>query len=450
MTTVYNDNLQVTLTIDGLEWHVVEAEVELSRMDTPNYVDLVMVPDPNDTVPELPEPITNLLGAEFRLVADNSLITNRDTNAEEDSLLFAGNLANISPTGEKTYEAIAYDPAQQAFAPESDGGSIMNEYIYLGLPEYSYGGYMWGGYGTGGTRYEIQTIEASELVERCMEALNITDFEIELEDGGVTVEGEEGSYTGGYERTMYFSESFIKVSEALDRTRESTESEWWFDKEGTFHFGVPRPTKHALKFITDSSAGKTTPPYQSIRLIGSGAASQEGYARSTMNIEDKIVLERNIAETEEGEITIAEVPEDEEPKSPTFEYRNLEVSNDEQAESVVQKVAEDLAEQQADGTVTVVGFPEVVPLDGILMPQSINPEKENYNENQPMGGRAYNVYKVIHRLNADDGFVTKIHVAGVVGVTRTVVSNTDTSGPSSQQELTTRERRLLNGTADLE
>lgn len=169
-----------------------------------------------------------------------------------------------------------------------------------------------------------------------------------------------------------------------------------------------------------------------------------------MNIEDKIVLERNIAETEEGEITIAEVPEDEEPKSPTFEYRNLEVSNDEQAESVVQKVAEDLAEQQADGTVTVVGFPEVVPLDGILMPQSINPEKENYNENQPMGGRAYNVYKVIHRLNADDGFVTKIHVAGVVGVTRTVVSNTDTSGPSSQQELTTRERRLLNGTADLE
>lgn len=450
MTTVFNDNLQVSLTIDGLEWHVKEAKVELSRMDTPNYVDLIMVPDPNDTVPELPSPITNLLGADFRLEADTDLITNRDTNAEEDSLLFAGQLANISPTGEKTYEGIAYDPAQQAFAPESDGGSIMNEYIYLGLPEYSYGGYMWGGYGLGGTRYEIQTIEASELVERCMDALNIDDFDIELADGGVTVEGENGSYTGGYERTMYFSESFIKVSDALDRARESTESEWWFDKEGVFHFGVPRPTKHALQFITDSSAGKTTPPYQSIRLIGSGAASQEGYSRATMNIEDKIVLERNIAETEGGEITVVEPDEDEDPKSPTFEYRNLEVSNDEQAESVVQKVAEDLAEQQADGKVTVVGFPEVLPLDGILMPQSVNPDAENYNEKQPMGGRAYNVYKVVHKLNSSDGFVTDIHVAGVVGVTRTVVSPTDTSGPSSQRELTTRERRLLNGTADLE
>jgi len=185
MTTVYNDNLQVTLTIDGLEWHVVEAKVELSRMDTPNYVDLIMVPDPNDTVPELPSPITNLLGADFRLEADTDLITNRETNSEEDSLLFAGNLANISPTGEKTHEGIAYDPAQQAFAPEQDGGSIINEHIYLGLPEYSYGDYMCGGYGSGGTRYEIQTIEASELVERCMNALNIDDFDIELADGGV-------------------------------------------------------------------------------------------------------------------------------------------------------------------------------------------------------------------------------------------------------------------------
>jgi len=444
MTQIFNDNVQVSLTIDGDEWHVVDAEVELSRMETPNYVDLVMVPDPTETEPNLPSPITNLLGADFRLEADNRLITNRDTDAEEDSLLFDGSLANISPTGEKTYEAIAYNAAQQAFASTQEkGGSIMNEFIDLGLPEYSYNGYQFGGIGAGGTSYEVQTIQATELVERCMDELDITDFEIELADGGITIEGDNGSYTGGYERTLFFSESFIKVSEALDAAREATESEWWFDKEGTFRFGVPRPTKHELQFITDTSAGKTTPPYQSLRVIGSGAASQEGYSRSSMNIEDRISIERNIAQRENGDPTIAEVEEGEEPLGTTFEYRNLEISTDEQAESTAQRLAEDLAEQQADGTVTVVGFPEIVPLDGILMPQAQNDEEPNYNANQPMGGRAYTVYKVVHRLNSSDGFVTKLNVAGVIGATSIVVESTVDA--TSREELTTEERQAFSG-----
>ncbi len=424
MTEIFNDNVQVDLTIDGNEWHVIDAEVELSRMDVPNYVDLLMVPDPDETAPILPSPIDNLIGSSFRLEADNSLISERDTNAEEDNLLFDGNLANISATGKNSFEGTAYDPAQQAFAPEEDGGSLMNEYIYLGQPEYTYTA-MFGA--EAGTTYESQTIEATELAEEIVDELGITDYEIELVDGGVTIDGEEGEDTFAYNRTIWLNDNFISVEDALSNIREWCEAEWWFDKEGTFYIGVPRPTKHELKFITDSDAGKTTPPYQSVRVIGSGSASAEGYERTNMEIEDKIVVEASIAEAddESGDV----IPNFGVANRPVFEYQNIEVTNREQAESTAKKLVEDLAEQQSDGTVTVVGFPEVVPMDGIVMPAGEDGDypSDDIRNDQPMGGFGYGVYKVIHRLNSSDGFITKIHCAGVTGITRTAVSDLQAS-----------------------
>ena len=418
MTQIFNDNVEVTMTIDGDPWFVVDAEVELSRMDVPNYVDLLMVPDPDETAPNLPNPIDNLIGSSFRLEADTALISERDTDASEDTLLFDGSLANISATGKNSFEGIAYDPAQQAFAPEEDGGSLMNEYIYLGQPEYEYTR-LFGP--NAGTTYESQTIEAVDLAQEIVDELGITDYEIELVDGGVTIDGEEGTDTFAYNRTIWLNDNFITVKKALTKIREWCEAEWWFDKEGVFHIGVPRPTKHELKFITDADAGKTTPPYQSVRVIGSGSASTEGYSRTNMEIEDKIVVEASIATDEESG---AVIPNFGETKSPVFEYQNIEVTNQEQAESTAKKLVEDLAEQQSSGTVTVVGFPEVVPMDGIVMPAGSDGDypADDIRNDQPMGGFAYGVYKVIHRLNASDGFITKIHCAGLTGVTRTEVS----------------------------
>lgn len=419
MTQIFNDNVEVTLTIDGDPWFVVDAEVELSRMDTPNYVDLLMVPDPDETAPGLPDRIDNLIGSSFRLEADNSLISNRDTDAGEDSLLFDGQLANISATGKNSYEGIAYDPAQQAFAPEEDGGSIMNEFIYLGQPEYSYTQMF--GLQTG-TTYETQTIEATELAQQVVDELGIEDYEIGLVDGGVTLGEGKSADTFAYNRTLWLSDTWITVEEALTKLREWCEAEWWFDKEGVFHIGVPKPTKHELKFITDADAGKTTPPYQGVRVIGSGSASTEGYSRTNMEIEDKIVVEASIAIDEETKDPIANIGEI---KSPVFEYQNLEVSNDEQAKATAKKLTEDLAEQQADGTVTVVGFPEIVPMDGIIMPNGENGDypDDDIRTGMPMGGIGYGVYKVVHRLNNSDGFITKIHCAAVTGVTATEISS---------------------------
>lgn len=420
MTEIIRDDVAVTMEIDGDPWLLVEAEVELSRISVPNYVRMIMIPDPEETRPNLPSPIDKLLGKSFRLEADNTMITERDTDAEEDNLLFEGELANISPTGEKSYEGIAYDPGQQAFAPEEDGGSIMNEYISVGKPEYSYTKVLNDGTQT---EYKVNTIKASKLIEKTVEKLDIEKYEIEIEEGGVTVDGEIGSYTGGYERNLYFGSEIVKLDDALQQARERTQSEWWFDKDGTFHFGVPRPTRHNLRYITDASDGKTTPPYQSVRLIGSGIASQEGHARTSMETEDKVVKEASIQIDPETNDTTINFDTDGPLKEPVFEYTNLEVTTGQQAESSVQKIAEDIAEQQADGKVTVVGFPEIVPMDGIVMPQASDETAPNYSPDQPMGGYGYNVYKVRHFLNNSDGFVTEIHVGSVTGATKTIVGS---------------------------
>jgi hypothetical protein len=247
---------------------------------------------------------------------------------------------------------------------------------------------------------------------------------------------------------MKFDKSLITVKSALKKVRDTTKSEWWFDREGVFHFGPPEPTKHALRFITDADAGKTTPPYQSVRVIGSGAASQEGYARSNMEIEDKIVKSGDIViEKKGGETTYAidDSVSGDSLKEPVFEYKNLEISNDKQAQNTLESLASDLGEQQAGGKITVVGFPEIIPHDGVQMPTA-NPEKEgepNYNPRQPMGGYTYGVYKVTHFLNGQDGFTTEIEVAGLTGVTKSVVltgfdqsAETDTSlSPDAVQGL---------------
>lgn len=417
MTRVFNDTVEVDLQIGGNPWFVIEAEVVNSRTDKPDYVDMRIVPDPNETAPP-PEPIEDLVGEPFTLDVDNELISKRDTGASEVTRIFTGNLANISPTGENSYEAIAYTPAHQPFATSTEG-SVMNQSIYIPMPSFGFDTEFFGAAPSGtGTQYQPRrNIKASDLVQRIIARIGISDYEVNLSFSGTSVSGPNGSYTAGYDTYLYFEDAFPKISYALNRAREETKSEWWFDREGKFHFGVPEPTAHKLQFITDADAGKTTPPYQSVRVIGSGAASQEGWARNSMNMEDPITIEARIDTLESKDESVANFGET---REPIFTYRNAEISTQQQARNTAEKIINDLAEQQGDGKITVVGFPEVEPLDAVEMPPhgSVSTDLGG----QPMGGARYGVYKVVHRLNNSDGFVTIIHCAGLTGVTRVPVS----------------------------
>lgn len=414
MTQVFNDTVETELTIGGTEWLIVEAIVELSKAETPNYADVIIIPNRTNDTDYTRDKLDSLLGDTVTITADNRLISERITDASEDNLLFTGNLANISPTGRGSYEALIYDPSQQAFAPENDGGSLKNTTISIPSPSFQYDAFLFNI--ADGVSYEPPVIKADEIVKKCVDALNLPSdkYEIELSDSGTQVGGE----TYAINQQMTFNSHEKKVKEALEQCREKTKSEWWFDKEGVFHFGVPEPTRHELRYITDTSAGKTTPPYQSIQVIGSGIASQSGYEQDALEVEDKIVKQANIVKSSgEDGFSIQEIGQGRDLlQEPTFTYKNLSISTDEQAINTLKSLAKDIGAQQAEGKVTVVGFPEVEIFDGIVMPQT---------DSQPMGGFGYGVYRVTHFLNPDDGFLTEIEVSGVSGITRPSVIETE-------------------------
>ena len=424
-TSVFSD--------DAMFWDVIEMEVEITQVAMPNYVkgkvtpqpqfldnltDILSVPSdetdaPDDAIPQGSLPnngISKLVGSRFRLEVDNDLVaveSDGDTDLservtseesseeiEEDSLLFDGRLANISPVGTNLYEVIAYDPGQQAFNIGEESGSVVNQKLEFTGSEVS------------GIRSPQDAADNNETGEHTIAAKDIVEF--------ITSEAGIGSkkVIDIAEQNLQFKKSVVPVKDALNKVREETNSEWWFDKDGTFYFGDPAVLGGGVKtydmtLIKDTSAGITTPPYQSVRVIGSGVATTEGWSGNAQIQDDdqKIVQEANIGLPESAG-SQSEVVVELDPDTlfePTFKYINAELSTDQSVQNTVLKIADELIKQQASGKVTVVGFPEVQPFDGIVMPNT---------KEQPMGGQLYEVYSVKHKINASDGFVTDIEVAG--------------------------------------
>jgi hypothetical protein len=467
MTDIIEDNVDVDLQIgtagegfssgssepgvsafddDALYWDVIEMKVEITQVAVPNYVKGKVTPRPETTSklveilnsdpgetdsPDEPTAagnlpnngISKLVGSRFRLEVDNDLVAvpgdgdpaTRGTTAEvapqdEDNLLFDGRLANISPVGTNLYEIVAYDPGQQAFNIGEESGSIINQKLELT------------GSSVTGIREPEDAADNNVTGEHEVPASEIVQFIVDeaglgaktVVDVSRTSTFSFGSIgrTFEYDPLIEFKKSVVPVKDALNRVREATRSEWWFDKDGTFYFGDPAELgggvqTYEVNLIKDTSAGITTPPYQSVRVIGSGVATTEGWSGNAkiQDDEEKIVKEANIGLPDAGG-SQAEIVIELDPDrlfEPTFKYINAEISTDEQAQNTALKIADELIKQQASGKVTVVGFPEVQPFDGIIMPNT---------ESQPMGGQLYDVYAVRHKINASDGFVTEIEVAG--------------------------------------
>jgi hypothetical protein len=531
MTEVIYDVIDARLLIGGQEWLVSDLTVETSLASTPNYVDInKMIPAPSETIPD---DVSDLIGQRFELYVDNELISNRDASSEEETLLFRGNLANISATGVKTYEGIAYDPSQQGFAgvkgdssggsqqPSSGGSSGSSDKLSGTLidagtgetpsnqeiqfvpesnskdtirtttdengsysvdisngqytvqttsDEYAYSRDITVGDGEDadvsksgtlnisanrpvpvesvksgselhqkidvasigndeetGEGFTVNIQNAKRLIESATEKLGLDPelVDIQLTDGGVTRGSGDNTVTGAYNRTITFHKRRVRLGTVFQQVAERTDSTFWFDRKGVFHFGVPDSTKHELTLITETSDGLTTPPYQSVKVIGSSIASQGDWSNIHLNVEmeDAIVEKWVSVKDNKGSfnvVPLSDVERSELPE-PVFTYKNAEVSTQRQAAATAKKIAKDLAKQQAKGKITVVGFPEINVLDAVVMPQAQKPNGVNYNPRQPMGGNAYSVYKVIHKINGSDGFKTEIHTAGLVGAPKIAI-----------------------------
>ena len=433
MTEFVNDNIQVSMEIGGEPWLVSEAKVVLTKAQTPNYVELSKIAPDIDNGAETSDPST-LVGKDFELSVDNSLVSDRDVSGDGYKRLFKGKVANISNLGTGVYEGIAYDPSQEIFgdSQQSGGGSLLNQTIDISQPkegnpgifDYPYlneDGEL--SFGRGQYKY------ASEYLSEALSRLPIQETEIDLQKGGVTITGPRGEYTHSTDKLVTFEEGEKTIGQLLSDLAKKTNSRIWFDKNGVFHFGQPEPSFHKLRYITDTSAGLTTPPYQSIKVIGSGLASESGYGGAQRNPDSEFAVGANITTQKNGNEIVPQYvaldSSDAVLQEPTFTYRNNEIMTIAEAEDVIQNLSEKLGEQYKSGTITVVGYPEIDLFDVVIMPHAKQSQQDigNFNERQPMGGGIFGVYKLVHKLNPTDGFITEISTMGMTGPASVLISD---------------------------
>lgn len=413
---IYTDAVDPSMRIGGEEWQIIEARVELSKTSRPDFVDFQAIPGPETELPKDPpnkQSAGGLLGAEFILDVETEIDAERPESGE--SRIFTGRLANLSTAAEKSWEGVAYVPSHQVFASGTEfleSGSLYNTNITIkkAREDINYNKDIPDRYQfmynidelNKGVGYAILT---DQLVKNISTEFNVP-IRTRLKEGGYDI----GGRSVGRNNLIRFSTNVVNAAEALSRAEIASNSMTWFDREGTFYFGAPRPdtdiNKYNLQFITDTTAGIQTPPYQSVRVIGSGVVSAtSGWESININPERKQIIEDLV---DQPDAVLKELPE------PTFVYRNMELTTYEQVEAAASKILTKIEEQSAKGKVTVVGMPEIRPYDGVVMPDS---------ESQPMGGEVYGVKRVVHKLNGSDGFKTDIHVSSPTNVQRSVLSD---------------------------
>ena len=434
------DRIEVDMTIGGNDWNLVEAKVTLSRNLVPNFVRIKkMAPAEGTTF----ERVEDLIGKGFELSIDTELESYRDAPGTYNSTLFKGNVANISSLGTGVYEAVIYDPSQQVLNQTENGGSVMNQEVKLTNPvvDYTTLSKAEKRYATDASETKFKpkgvVFRSSEALNKALKEVDLKgandteDVDIQLSKKGKVIGGPRGQFRGAIDNFVKFDSTKVTVEEILQKVANRTKSFWWFDRTGTFIFGVPDANIYYPELITDNSAGITTPPYQSIKVIGSDIASSNGYVQGELNPDEEVVVGGNITlsgsepqlDSEKlqygGSGTILH--------NPTFVYRNQEIITKAQAVNTLEKLAQDLGEQYANGKLTTVGFPEPSLFDVLVLPHA-NKDLQgvgNYNPRLPMGGSIFSVYKVEHMINPSDGFISRFHVAGTTAPASVKVSQSD-------------------------
>jgi len=470
------DEIDVNLFIGSPEnptaqFDVVEMEVEHTKYNMANYASGVVVParDAEASLDITSSRIRALAGQPAFLYARTSIQVGTFVENKDNALIFKGNVANIVATGEGNLISILlFDPSQESFSYNEEGENPAN-FINNSIDFSNIEGEISEVFGV---QEDGQSLPAADIVETI---LTDPQFNLGFQEGEVFILGEDDRFGenefaqspfedgGGAEGSgvnlyqvdyiielkeeatvqtedvlqatnipVNFQETDITVYDILSKIREKTAAEFWFDRFGVFHFGAPRPTKHKLQFITETTAGLTTPPYQGVKVISRPKQSSEiENEQEQLNVNDLdrrdefgvFAVEASIArqdvretirlsqgETEEGAIIGSEKvvvfhdSDDTVVAKPQFEYIDYSLITQVQVLNAAKSFLKDIIDQSADGEITVLGFPEVELYDGIKMPDT---------DVQPMGGSEFSVTKIKHEISSD-GFLTRLSVGGVL------------------------------------
>jgi len=277
---------------------------------------------------------------------------------------------------------------------------------------------------------EINSDEPTAFAERRAQQF-IEEGLFATEESALDAAIEEQQNIAAKDSIITLSESGTTFYTLLQRLEKECFAEYWFDKDGVFHFGLPNPKKYRLDLITESEAALETPPYRSVRVVGSKPVGRAGkrYSSWTQLPEDSEKVEvtatigriQNLAVAEEeAGVSSENIPEQQivlnETTPPVYEYIDYSLTTEEQIISVARSLIKELIKKNASGDITVVGLPEIELFDIVRLPNSTD---------RPLGGAEYSVTKVTHELSGKNGYITRIGVAAPDGTTGELISASD-------------------------
>lgn len=413
LDSVTQDNIDIDLRIDGAgsfkrgshpaterevlqplddarEYDIIEAEVELIDGAKANYLKATVVGVGHNILPSEGDP-TNIDDAPEIVTLDvNNELTENERDSNEITRIFTGTVANASRLGNGMMEFVAFWPGSNEIKSEDvvivPPAALLN---FAGNPDYS--------------PRRKQISQFARMISWRVTGGTVFDYNINVADGGVLVGTRNGEeLRNGYDIEVTVDSWRESINDLLDTMALKSESIWEVDRYGDFYFGAVDPEAHKLRYITDNSAGKTSPAWRSVQVIGDGVVSEDGWDASALINESPEQVQGNISDAEKDSDQLVE---------PTFTYRNMEINTQEEAQHVMNELRENIREQAASGYVEVIGHPEVWPGDAIELPDA---------PNQPFQRDRFGVKKVIHRLNNDDGFMTRIECGGLTEAKETL------------------------------
>lgn len=137
-----------------------------------------------------------------------------------------------------------------------------------------------------------------------------------------------------------------------------------------------------LDRLIDASAGKRSPAYQSVKVIGNTPTSRKG-RQSRQLVSSQPVT----ATAGSGD--------------PVYEYEDDDIASSQQAQNVADALLQRLRKQQRGGFVEVLARSDIRPFDTVVMPPI-------------RGGAEYLVEAVKHTVDGKNGYLTRLQLGGVI------------------------------------
>lgn len=170
----------------------------------------------------------------------------------------------------------------------------------------------------------------------------------------------------------------------IEKVTKLADAVWYVDAENTLVITEAGSVgeQRSLEQITDVSAGKRSPAYQSVRVVGNSPTSRKGRQSRQLVSSQPVVATAGSGE-------------------PQYEYEDDDIASQQQAQNVANAILKRLQKQQRGGFVEVVGRSDIRPFDTVEFPAA-------------QGGSSYLAEGVKHTLSAKNGWSTRIQLGGVI------------------------------------